>query len=117
MGNAIAKNTRLVTPTVIESLRRTFVVDIASGGEFSLCLTDSGILYAWGKGSEGQCGQGNRKSYFEPVEIEFDYTIREIVAGKNHCALITDSGQLFTWGFYKVFPISINLIQFILCYY
>lgn len=43
-------------PKVVEALRGVKVVGVAAGTEHMLCVTDAGVVYAWGSNTKGCCG-------------------------------------------------------------
>ena len=43
-------------PKVVEALRGVKVVGEAAGTEHMLCVTDAGVVYAWGSNTKGCCG-------------------------------------------------------------
>ena len=47
------------TPKVVTALERTRVVQVAAGGGHSMALTDSGVVFGWGHGEDGQLGIGD----------------------------------------------------------
>ena len=58
-------------------------------------------MYSWGKGGNGQLGHGNRDTLYEPYPINTMRSlepVRSISAGYMHSAVITDAGELWTWG-------------------
>lgn len=79
------------------------------GGYHTLyALADSGKLYAWGRGYEGQMGIGTSYGAGEanplPVEVDFpsDQKILELYPGTEaaHCIYaITESGNVYAWGY------------------
>lgn len=78
-------------------------VQVAAGREFSLVLTSSGQLYAFGGDSNGELGNGsnNYEGASTPVAITLPGekgSIKEIAAGRNHSLVVTRSGQLFAFG-------------------
>jgi alpha-tubulin suppressor-like RCC1 family protein len=79
------------------------IVQIAAGWEFSLALTASGQLYAFGNDEYGQLGNGKSdtesNSTPEPITLPgVKGSIKEIAAGKNHSLVVTRRGQLFEFG-------------------
>ena len=75
------------TPRLV-NLRQ--VVDISMGNGFMLALTSSNRLYAFGKNSDGQCGQGWTSDFIEePVEVKNleNVRIKQISAGADHCLI------------------------------
>jgi alpha-tubulin suppressor-like RCC1 family protein len=84
------------------------VTEIAGGKSFTLALTDSGVVYGWGRNHKGQLGTGlglavdmyAMTSVPEPIEADelVNRRVTKIAAGHSHAACITDNGELFYWG-------------------
>lgn len=101
------------------------IVRIACGAEFSLVLSEDGVVYSFGHPEYGQLGHGTenkeiaaKKEVFhyqyspKPIEsyreIDADNGevthhgqphVVEIACGVNHCCAIDNQTRLFTWGF------------------
>ena len=73
------------------------IIDIAAGMHYSLALTASGKVYAWGWNGFGQLGLGDLKSRNTPTLIPNLSGVRAIAAGEGH-ALAIGKNQLFGWG-------------------
>lgn len=76
--------------------------DIAAGARHGLALTSEGKLYTFGDNSEGQCGIEAARAY-SPTEIPIKSIIGKakcdkVFCGEAHSALMTNDGELFTWG-------------------
>ena len=64
---------------------------------YSLALSVSGKVYAWGWNGFGQLGLGDLKSRSSPTAIPGLSGVRAIAAGEMH-ALAIGKSQLFGWG-------------------
>lgn len=73
------------------------IISIAAGMHYSLALTASGKVYAWGWNGFGQLGLGDLKSRNTPTLIPNLSGVRAIAAGEGH-ALALGKNQLFGWG-------------------
>ncbi len=73
-------------------------LSISCGDSFSLVLDEVRNLWAFGKGSHGRLGIGRDENAEEPVRIELK-NVRTYSAGCRHGGAITESGDLYTWGF------------------
>jgi hypothetical protein len=79
-------------PGLSEGVRK-----VAAGGDFSLALTVSGTVYAWGANDYGQAGNGTVMSYvYEPAAVLNN--VIDIAAGVYHALALTSSGALYEWG-------------------
>ena len=76
---------------------------VACGGSHTIVLCQNGQIFSFGLSTNGQLGLGTQiQETCHPTEIISpllaDKKVTEICCGENHTALITDSGQLFTFG-------------------
>lgn len=107
------------SPYVIESLGPLTVTAVAAGMSHSLCMSDSGDVYAWGSNSDGQLGlmmpRSERPS--DPAEEEDiaepysmvpalveapgldDERVIKISAGARHSVALCESGAAYSWGY------------------
>lgn len=90
-------------PKVVESLSRVCVRTIACGAQHTCAVTSSGELYAWGDSSHGvgHSGDGcNRSQWFLHRISGFldGICISKVACGEWHTAVVSSSGQLFTYG-------------------
>jgi hypothetical protein len=104
LGNGKSDNESHSTPEAITLPGATgSIVQIAAGWEFSLALTSSGQLYAFGNDEYGQLGNGKSDDEAHPTPEAITLpgitgSIEEIAAGKNHSLVVTSSGQLYAFG-------------------
>jgi len=96
-------------PSEISSLKRgSHILSISAGTWHSACivhvppLEDSGWLYTWGSGFQGQLGLNKvcRASIPTLVEdfINEGLSVKHIFCGRNHNAAIAVDDNLYTWG-------------------
>jgi len=65
-------------PRHISALRNVVIDAVAAGDAHTLALSKGGRLFAWGAGSDGQCGQGHAGSLFSPRAIqELNFFVKE----------------------------------------
>ncbi|CAG8688915.1 16472_t:CDS:2, partial [Funneliformis mosseae] len=79
----------------------TFFVNVVCGENHCLALTKDGEVYSWGSGRFGQLGHGELTDSLEkPMVIEFfqGLRVKKISCGGWHSAVITDSDDLYTFG-------------------
>ncbi|CAA7396864.1 unnamed protein product [Spirodela intermedia] len=90
-------------PQLVESLTATNIDSVACG-EFHTCaLTTAGELYTWGDGrhNAGLLGHGSDISHWIPKRVSGQLDglhVAYVTCGTWHTALITSTGQLFTFG-------------------
>ncbi|KAL6492952.1 PH, RCC1 and FYVE domains-containing protein 1 [Orobanche gracilis] len=101
LGHGIGKDA--THPRLVESL--TFCsIDFVACGEFHTCAVSmAGELYTWGDGTHyaGLLGHGTEVSHWIPKRISGPLEglqVASVTCGPWHTALITSTGQLFTFG-------------------
>lgn len=77
------------------------IVKVASGINYSMALSDEGKVYVWGNNTYGQLGTGGLKSASEPIILEslVREKIVDISCGDNYSGIVTQNGEVYTWGF------------------
>ena len=94
---------KISTPTLVAALGPLKVVSVGAGLSHSLCLTDSGDVYAWGVNLEGQLGDGSTTGSLSPKLVESlgagDDPVVKISAGGRHSVALCASGATFSFGF------------------
>ncbi|KAK7315201.1 hypothetical protein VNO77_33737 [Canavalia gladiata] len=101
LGHGVGKN--VVQPRLVEAFTST-TVDFVSCGEFHSCaVTIGGELYTWGDGTHnaGLLGHGSDVSHWIPKRVAGPLEglhVAFVACGPWHTALITSTGQLFTFG-------------------
>jgi alpha-tubulin suppressor-like RCC1 family protein len=103
LGNGTVSNEEDATPAVITLPGATGpAVQVAAGREFSLVVTSTGQLYAFGENGDGQLGNPEGwGSYPTPEEVTLPGAMGPVVqvaAGEYHTIALTSSGQLYTFG-------------------
>lgn len=76
---------------------------VAAGERHAVALGSDGKLYAWGRGYEGQLGNGATTSAYAPVAVSAGAvpagtTYTRVSAGVNYGGALGASGQLYAWG-------------------
>ena len=77
---------------------KTHWVSISTGVLFSLAITSSGALYAWGDNTQGQLGDGTTTESPTPKQVGSDRDWAFVDAGHNHVLALKTDGRLFAWG-------------------
>ncbi|EEY61006.1 regulator of chromosome condensation (RCC1)-like protein [Phytophthora infestans T30-4] len=96
LGQVNALPIQVVDPSNSNISLRT--AQVSCGWHFVLCLTDTGKLVTWGKGSHGQLGLGGFDNAYEPQVVPFPHTARHVACGSEHSMVVTTSGDLYTCG-------------------
>ncbi|OMJ83974.1 hypothetical protein SteCoe_13307 [Stentor coeruleus] len=78
------------------------IKDIACGEEHSSFISQSGHVYCMGSNSDGRLGLGDRslRQSSSPCLVEglLNYRCIKISCGWGHTAVITEEGNVFSWG-------------------
>ncbi|TNN17421.1 RCC1 domain-containing protein [Schistosoma japonicum] len=79
---------------------RIKIKSVSCGLGFLLCLTCSGQVFSQGIGSRGQLGLGdlNDRTELTIIEALQTLTVTQISTGHWHSACLTDTGDVYTWG-------------------
>ncbi|XP_031388799.1 PH, RCC1 and FYVE domains-containing protein 1-like [Punica granatum] len=88
-------------PKLIDGLSNTNIELVACGDHHTCAVTLSGDLYTWGDGTYGLLGHGNEVSHWVPKRVNGPLEgihVSSISCGPWHTAVVTSSGQLFTFG-------------------
>jgi len=72
-------------------------VAVAGGESHSLALRDTGQVFSWGKGNNGQLGYGSYLDRPFPVKASLS-DVAAIAAGRYHSLAITLDGSVWGWG-------------------
>ena len=85
---------RSIPVTVVGGI--TNWTQLSAGDNFALGLTSAGIAYAWGRGNEGQLGNGTLTSRLSPVTVVGGITNwSQVSAGGNHSLCLTLASKGF----------------------
>ena len=71
----------------------------AAGNQYSLAVNTSGELYAWGRNSYGQLGDGTTIDRNTPTKIGSAADWSRIQAGFSHSLALNTKGELYAWGY------------------
>ena len=81
------------------------VAKVAGGGSYTLALTSTGQLYAFGNNYYGQLGSpannGTNNANATPTQVALPGQVGSITlpgAGGNHSLVVTSSGQIYAFG-------------------
>ena len=97
---------------------------IAAGGFHTLVWTENNDVYSWGQGVYGECGYGEYYNINKPHRVKMpkaelkygvakssysksqensdsqdNISIKGLAAGAHHSMILTEEGQLFTFGY------------------
>src|ERR1700674_4088544 len=99
LGNGTVTSSSI--PVSVSLPSGTVVTAIAGGQFFSLALTSTGGVLAWGANYAGQLGNGTTANSTTPVQVSLPSAtiVTAIAAGGHHALAVTSTGQVFAWGF------------------
>lgn len=91
---------RAVPPRLVECLRSVHVRHVACSGHYSCAVSESGEVYTWGCGKDGQLGHGEMKDTYTPKAVRSlqSKLIRHVSLAEHHAAAVSEGGVLYTWG-------------------
>jgi alpha-tubulin suppressor-like RCC1 family protein len=98
LGDGIRKNSDV--PVKVKLPAGTKVTAVAAGGYYSLALTSSGAVYAWGYNADGELGDGNTTNSDVPVKVKLPggKKATAVAAGQFTSLAATSSGAVLAWG-------------------
>lgn len=97
---ALSKSGRVFTIPSPIALPELVVTNVSCGNEHCLLVTQFGSVFTWGSGSRGQLGHGDLEPEESPriVDALAGLAVNSISTGAWHSAVVTSSGDLYTWG-------------------
>ena len=92
----------VMLPKKVEGLQD--IVKVDCGIDYTMCMDKTGRLYSWGANRYGQLGVTGTNTYKQssPVALHLPHGITSVVdfsCGEEHSALLTDKGEVYTWGY------------------
>ena len=73
------------------------ITQTSKGPFHSAAITNEGELYTWGRNDDGQLGNGNKRMYYTPKQVDID-DVKEVSLGARYSIALTTSGEVYTWG-------------------
>lgn len=94
------KHDTILRPGIIEGLQGLKIIFISSGDRHSAAITNTGAVYTWGCGTDGQCGHGMFKDVTRPKLVDklIGKFIVDVKCGHNFTMVMTSDSEVFTWG-------------------
>lgn len=108
VGNGEFASDRLNKPVNVIMPANEKFKTIKLGGSHTCAITDSNLMYCWGRNKFGQLGNGDSshgvdKETFSdvPVRVKFPFTeiTSQTALGGNHTCSIVNTGMLYCWGY------------------
>eukprot|EP00873_Tetraselmis_striata_P043054 jgi/Tetstr1/463318/TSEL_008242.t1 len=94
-GNANWADTVLTEVPLPEGQR---AAQLAAGLNHSLCMMESGDVYAWGSNEYGQLGMEGDEAVSQPQQVPLPGKAAAVSAGSTHSAVLLRDGSLYTMG-------------------
>ncbi|KAJ8035610.1 Serine/threonine-protein kinase Nek8 [Holothuria leucospilota] len=87
-------------PTIIKPLATFRVLDMVLGPHHSAVVVESGLIYTFGRNSEGQLGMNNTKPRENPSQVRAmsDKIVHTVACGESFTVCGTDENMLYFWG-------------------
>ena len=80
----------------------TAIGHLAAGADYSLAVSASGQVLAWGSNADGQLGDGTTTSSSEPVSAKMAVpaggSVSAVSAGCGQSLALTSAGAVYAWG-------------------
>jgi len=82
----------------------TTITRIAAGNVYSLAVSSTGQLYAWGENEDGQLGDGTTTNSNVPVAVSAGAippgtTFTQVSAGADNSLALSSTGKVYAWGY------------------
>jgi hypothetical protein len=84
------------TPSLVDG-SHTFIA-ISSGYDFSCAIDNNNDGYCWGRGAEGQLGNGGTGSQSAPALVTGGYKWSSIKTGYGYACGVATNGKVYCWG-------------------
>ncbi|GMT48114.1 MAG: hypothetical protein IEMM0007_1680 [bacterium] len=81
-----------------DSADETEVVAVAGGAYHSIELKSDGTVWAWGRNSDGQLGDGTTIDSPAPIQVNGLTDVTAISAGAFHTIALKTDGTVWAWG-------------------
>ena len=94
------KHDTVLRPCIIEGLQGLKIIHISSGDRHSAAITNTGAVYTWGCGTDGQCGHGMFSDVTRPKLVDklIGKFVIDVKCGHNFTMVMTSDSEVFTWG-------------------
>eukprot|EP00850_Spirogloea_muscicola_P010078 SM000058S18508 [mRNA] locus=s58:213689:220094:- [translate_table: standard] len=89
----------VIAPRLVAGLSSQRVRAVAAAKHHTVVVTEGGDVFSWGSNREGRLGYNSVDSQPTPRKVSTLRSRVSLVAASNkHTAVITDGGEVFTWG-------------------
>jgi hypothetical protein len=101
LGNGASRDSNKAAIPVQGGL--TFV-SLSAGDGHTCGVTVHFSVYCWGRGRDGQLGNGLEADSLVPVKVSGDLAFKSVSAGTKYTCALTVSGTLYCWGIKSPVP-------------
>ena len=99
----VGDNEDRVFPTLVRGeLEGRKVLQVAAGGNHTMCLTEDGAVFGFGFNGAGRLGVGDRENRLVPTLLRGELankSVLQVAAGNSHTIFVTADGLVFACGF------------------
>uniref|UniRef100_A0A7S4PZY7 RCC1-like domain-containing protein n=1 Tax=Alexandrium monilatum TaxID=311494 RepID=A0A7S4PZY7_9DINO len=89
------------TPKAVRTLQSKLIRHVSCAEHHVAAVSDSGILFTWGKGQNGRLGHGGTESELLPKAVEAlaGHHVSQVSCGDFHTAcMLLNPPHVYTWG-------------------
>jgi len=92
----------------ISAITGAGITAVASGFQFGMALTNTGILYMWGQNTAGQLGNNSTINRSSPIIITANGggSFVSIAGGNSFATAVDSNGRLYAWGLNSGFQLG-----------
>eukprot|EP00118_Oscarella_pearsei_P007211 m.34505 g.34505 ORF g.34505 m.34505 type:complete len:1380 (+) comp31989_c0_seq3:167-4306(+) len=92
--------TTCAIPRLVEHLSGKSIVKVSCSHDYSMFVSDNGLLLTCGSGRFGCLGHGSMNDCHKPrlVENLLQEDVMHVACGPHHVAAVVADGSLYTWG-------------------
>ena len=98
LGNGT--RTSRTTPGATVLPESVAVTEVGVGESFSVALTSTGQVYAWGRNNYGQLGDGTNTERDVPAQVNLPSgtVVTDLSTATWHSLVVTSTGAVYAWG-------------------
>jgi alpha-tubulin suppressor-like RCC1 family protein len=72
--------------------------NVVYGGFYTVTLRQDGTVWAWGRNTDGQLGDGTTTNRSTPVQVQGLTGVTALAPGSNHTVAMRQDGTVWAWG-------------------
>jgi alpha-tubulin suppressor-like RCC1 family protein/methionine-rich copper-binding protein CopC len=91
-------STESTTPVQVSGLASIIAISSNGVGDHSLALKNDGTVWAWGRNTWGELGDGSATDRATPVQAYGLTNVTAIAAGGGHSLALKGDGTVWAWG-------------------